>query len=180
MEKIKIKIFAFLVIIFLPVSAFARDATSADCFDISGAGTSSANGHYIYFEDKNGKPAFQNETSPYYVLYYYGFYDPYYRWAIGADYESSWAYDQRNDAESGDPSSASLGYTVDIAGSSPVPSVVYACDETGGGTSSSTATSTPYTYYDWLFVNMWIIFLLALIAFGPLVSIFKPKNKQNV
>ncbi len=39
---------------------------------------------------------------------------------------------------------------------------------------SSTASTTPYTYHDWIFVNMVIIFLLGLMAlrliFAPLRS----------
>jgi len=51
------------------------------------------------------------------------------------------------------------------------------CSGGGGGTTTPYGTTTPVIYYqDWLQVNLWIIFLLALQTFGLFFNYFFKKK----
>ena len=165
------------IIIFFFIFPFVASATY--CIDISGAGTSGINGTY----EDTGLTAQSNPVFGLQEEYAYYLYRRSDAWGIGTDYTCQDGCSDLGyyNLDTGYPPPSSSWVTNSGGGepgSEPPPSLssVYECVEGGGGSIGVGTPTTTVVYADWIYVNTWIIFLLAFLGAGTVFSLFKSQK----
>jgi hypothetical protein len=158
------------LVLILPLTTYAVDATNTSCYSATDFGTATINGTYVYFGQYNSEPEFINENSAY-LGYTYSAGSSYWKLAFTTSGEPNYYY-QPVEGTNLDPQSSAGSWNKNTSGAEPPGTVsLITCPTEGGIIGSSTATTTPATFQEWLFINGLIVFLLTLLV---LATLFRP------
>jgi hypothetical protein len=163
---------------------FTYAATTDQCFDVSGFGSTTANGIYSYEgTTNNSQPVFWNgsTTRPWYLASA-GIDSGYwvlrtFMSGINADYASPY---YNSDSYSSEAYGHTWANQSGFGGNTPNGTVsLETCPTEGGGATSTTGTYDGPNFKEWLFVIGIGIFFLSFMAwphiFRPFSTLFKPK-----